>query len=305
MKKGILLTSVLLASTALASCGNDKKVEDARNVTYNGTTYSVTNNIKKAVVMDLGFLDIMDELNIEVDVAIPDSTLPSYLSEYSGNTTVGGLKTPNEEAIVTFEPDVIILSGRQSTYVESFSKIAPTILLSQGTEEDAVEYVYKNLELATDLFNIDDNILKSKKETVEAEISKTKALTSTSNDKALILLYNNSFSAYGAGSRFGIIHDVLGVLEADETIDVSTHGQQISNEQLLKLNPDRIYVVDRTVVVAGEESSDLFANSIYDNLNAKKNNKITYLDPVVWYTVSGGYQALFTQITEIYNSYNK
>lgn len=302
MKKALLLTSTMTV-LALASCGNKDKVENVREIAYNGDTYEVTSDIKKAVVMDLGFLDIMDDLKVEVDVAIPDSTLPSYLSEYENNTKVGGLKTPNEEEIVKFEPDVIILGGRQSSYVEAFNKIAPTILLSQNADEDAVEYVYKNLELAADLFNLSEDVLTSKKTAVEEKIAETKALTSTSEDKALILLYNNSFSAYGSGSRFGIIHDVLGVKEADETIDVSTHGQQMSPEQLIALNPDRLFVVDRTVVVNGEEDSDLFKNSIYDNLAAKKNNKITYLDSVIWYTIGGGYQATFNQIQEIYNAY--
>lgn len=303
MKKNLLVTSALLATLSLASCG-EKEIENARDVQYDGITYSVTSDIKKAVVMDLGFLDIMDELNTNIEVAIPETILPSYLSEFANCTRVGGLKTPSEEEIVKFEPDVIILSGRQSSYVDTFKKIAPTILLNQTDEENTVDFVYKNLELAVDLFNFDEKVLTDKKEKVEIEIKKTQELTSTSSDNALILLYNNSFSAYGSGSRFGIIHDVLGIQEVDSSLEVSTHGQQMSNEQLLSLNPDRIFVIDRTIVVEGAASSNVFTNSIYDKLNAKKNNKITYLDSVIWYTVTGGYQALFSQITEVYNAYN-
>lgn len=302
MRKFLGILGILGALVGLSSCNSGNNANYTREIVYNGSSYMLPEKVEKAVVMDLGFIDIIDELNVEVELAIPDASLPSYLEAYADNEKIGGLKTPNEEAIVIFEPDVIILGGRQSSYVDAFSKIAPTILLSQG-EENAIDYVYKNLELACDIFGLDEKQLEEKKNAVETKIAEVKELTSVSTDKGLILLYNNSFSAFGAGSRFGIIHDVFGVLEADESIDVSTHGQQMSPEQLLQLNPDRIFVIDRTIAIDDGTSSDLFTSSIYDKLIAKQNDKITYLDPVVWYTISGGYQALFIQIENVYNAY--
>lgn len=302
MKKIFLTMITLISVYLLVGCGMNKTLGD-REISYNGKNYNVASDIKRAVVMDLGFLDIMLELNIDVEVAIPETQLPDYLNSYSDAKKVGGLKTPSEEEIVKFEPDVIILSGRQESYTESFTKIAPTILLEQESNENAIDYMYKNLEFAIDLFKMDNDILENKTALINEKLALAKELIAKSNDKGLILLYNTTFSAYGAGSRFGIIHDVLGVKEADSSIEASTHGQQISTEGILSLNPDRIFIIDRTVVVAGESSSDLFKNSIYDNLDAKKNNKITYLDPVVWYTVSGGYKATLTQIEEIANAY--
>ncbi|HBS44934.1 MAG TPA: ABC transporter, partial [Paenibacillus sp.] len=47
--------------------------------------------------------------------------------------------------------------------------------------------------------------------------------------KSLIILANEGkISAYGSGSRFGIIHDVFGFAQADDKIEVSTHGQSVS-----------------------------------------------------------------------------
>lgn len=302
MRKLLGIFFILIAGLALASCNNETKNYN-RVINYAGNEYRVADKINKIVVMDLGFLDIIDELDLDVEVAIPDSSLPNYLNEYADAPKIGGLKTPNEEAIVLFEPDVIILGGRQSSYVEEFNKIAPTFLVSQATNENAIEHVYRNLELAIDLFSLDKSVLTSKKETVEAKIEATKSLVTKANDEALILLYNSGFSAYGSGSRFGIIHDVLGVKEADQSIESSTHGQQMSIERLLELNPERIFVIDRTIAVDGAEGSDLFRDSIYNNLSAKVNNKITYLNSIIWYTIGGGYQSLLMQIAEIEIAY--
>lgn len=41
-------------------------------------------------------------------------------------------------------------------------------------------------------------------------------------------------SAFGPQSRFGIIHDVLGINAVDENIKVGTHGKSINSEFILE-----------------------------------------------------------------------
>lgn len=71
--------------------------------------------------------------------------------------------------------------------------------------------------------------------------------------KALVILANEGkISAYGAGSRFGIIHDVFGFAQADDKIEVSTHGQSVSYEYVADKNPDYLFVVDRDAAVKSD-----------------------------------------------------
>ena len=59
------------------------------------------------------------------------------------------------------------------------------------------------------------------------------------DEKALIVLGSEGkVSAYGPNSRFGLIHDVFGFKPADEKIEVSTHGQNVSFEYIVETNPD-------------------------------------------------------------------
>ena len=110
-------------------------------------------------------------------------------------------------------------------------------------------------------------------------------------------------SAYGKGSRFGIVHDVLGVKVADDTIEVSTHGQEASFEYISKVNPDILFVVDRTAVVGGETAgSDTLDNDLVKGTNAGKNNKIIYLDPETWYLGGAGITSVKAMVEEVVNA---
>ena len=114
--------------------------------------------------------------------------------------------------------------------------------------------------------------------------------SATNDAKALIILGNEGkVSAYGPSSRFGIIHDVFGFKAADEKIEVSTHGQNITFEYILETNPDILFVVDRDAAVGGDASAkDSIENEFVKKTNAYKNGKIIYLDPDYWYLSGGG-----------------
>lgn len=50
----------------------------------------------------------------------------------------------------------------------------------------------------------------------------------------MILANDGALSAYGKGSRFGIIHEELGFPLSDEHIDTAVHGQKISFEYVVE-----------------------------------------------------------------------
>ena len=70
--------------------------------------------------------------------------------------------------------------------------------------------------------------------------------------RLVILGSEGKVSAYGPNSRFGVIHDVFGYKAADEKIEVSTHGQNITFEYILETNPDVLFVIDRDAAVGGD-----------------------------------------------------
>src|SRR5699024_12224481 len=56
-------------------------------------------------------------------------------------------------------------------------------------------------------------------------------LADESDQNGLIIMANDTdISAFGPGSRFGLVHDVFGVTPVDEGIESSTHGKNESFE---------------------------------------------------------------------------
>lgn len=246
---------------------------------------------KNVVVFDYGFLDTLDALGVEV-AGVPQKSVPKYLSKYAGKdyVNVGALKEPDFEAISSMNPDIIFISGRQASAYDELSKIAPTVYVGVD-DQNFVESFKEKTELAGKIFGKEKEAADAFA-AYEAKVEEVKAKTASAKEKALIVLGSEgSLSAYGPGSRFGVIHDVFGVKPADEKIEVSTHGANASFEYVRDTNPDVLFVVDRDAAVNPEGESGTKAaieNEIVGATNAAKNGKIFYLDPQVWYLSGGG-----------------
>ena len=252
----------------------------------------VVENPKKIVVFDLGSLETLHELGINEEVVgIPKRALPDYLDSYKNDpdvTDVGSLVEANFEKVSALNPDLIIISGRLEKYYDEMNKIAPTLFL----EVDAKDYMgsfKKNATTLAQIFNKDEEA-QEKIEDIEKKIAEAQEKTKDTDKEALILLYNNTrFSAYGKNSRFGFIHDVMHIAPSVKDLEVSTHGQVVSNEFILNADPDYIFIIDRNKVVNQKASNrDEIENPLIKQTKAAKNDKIIYLDPAVWYLSGGG-----------------
>lgn len=268
-----------------------------------GTT-GVAADLKKAVVFDYGVLDIMDALGLELEIATAVTSLPAYLNKHENAINVGSLKEPDMEAIFEFEPDVIFIGARQQDYYNQLSEIAPTIFV-QLNGETYLEDFKDNVGYVAQVFDKEAEAGEAI-EAIDELILEVQGLTGQSNDRALVLLTNDgSISVYGFGSRFGIIHDVLGVKAADENVEVSTHGQSVNYEYVADKNPDLIFVVDRTLVVGGTTTaSSVLDNDLVNGTNAAINERIVSLDPEIWYLSGGGITSINKMIIDVKDAYS-
>lgn len=325
MKKVSVMLMMVLLLVIAAACGaknNENKNADAPTAPASTETSSeapaasaeltikhmlgetkVKKNPEKVVIFDFGTLDTMDKLGINV-VGVPQKNIPTYLDKYKDSkyTNVGGLKEPDFEKINEIKPDLIVISGRQSDSYDEFTKIAPTIYM--GIDEKNFMPSFKhNAELIGQIFG--------KETEVQAELSKIEADIKTLHDKAtangkkalIVLTSGGKTSAYGPGSRFGIIHDVFGFQPADPNIDAATHGQKVALEYIAEKNPDYLFVIDRDAVVANEKGTkpakEVIENDLVKNTNAFKDGHITYIDPNYWYLSGGGLLSVEEMVKEI------
>lgn len=292
----------------LGACNNASNNEAAddrekQSIEHKLGTIEVVENPEKVVVFDLGSLETLYELGVEEEVVgIPKKALPKYLDSYKNNadiTDVGSLVEANFEKVNALNPDLIIISGRLEKYYDEMSKIAPTLFLAVDAQDYMGSFKSNVMTLAK-IFDKEEEAV-AKVGDIEKRIEEAREKTENTNKEALILLYNNTrFSAYGKNSRFGFIHDVLHIEPSIKDLEVSTHGQVVSNEFILNANPDYLFIVDRNKVVNEQATNtEEIENPLIQQTNAYKNNKIIYLDPSVWYLSGGGLISTKEMIDEI------
>ena len=316
--KRLVLSILLMATFGLAACGNTGNSSTVSTQTSNtteqttvsikdsnGDRVEVQKNPQKVVVFDNGSLDTLDALGVgDRVIGAATKNLPSYLDKYKDVESAGGIKEPDLEKINQLQPDLIIISGRQSDYKEELAKIAPTLYLAVDTKEPW-ESVQQNVNALAEIFGKED---KAKEElaTLTKEIEETKEKASKLEQTALVTLVNEGqLSAYGSGSRFGLVHDVFGFKQADDQIEASTHGQSVSYEYILEKNPGILFVVDRTKAIAGDDSKDnVSANELVAQTDAGKNDQVISLQPDVWYLSGGGLESMKLMIKDVNQAFN-
>jgi iron complex transport system substrate-binding protein len=252
------------------------------------------------VVFDYSALDTLDQLGISV-AAVPHATLPPHLAHYAGSTTnAGTLFEPDYEAVNLLEPDLIIVGGRSSGVYGELSSIAPTVDVTISATDfvSGFKATVQNLGV---IFGREAEVVE-RVAAIEEAIARVNQKAAASGQTALIVMTSGgSVTAYGPGSRFGLIHDVLGVAPAVEDIEAATHGDAISFEFILEYDPDILFVVDRDSAIGqGTEAAEqIMDNELMHQTKAWKNDKLVYLDPAVWYLVNGGLGTVATMIAEV------
>lgn len=264
--------------------------------------FKLTGTPQKIVVFDFGALDTLDKLGVEA-AGVPTSNLPSYLSKYKDAkyANVGTLMEPNFEKINEVQPDLIIISGRQQNAYAEFSKIAPTLFVGLDNK-NYMESFTENVKTIAKIFGKE---AKADQElaAINESVKKVKDKASASGKNALVtLVTGGKISAYGPGSRFGLIHDVIGLKPADDKIEVSTHGQSVGPEYIAEKNPDYLFVVDRDAAVVGgdnQSAKQVIENDLIKKTKAYQNSQVVYLDPNYWYLSGGGLVSVAQMVSAV------
>ncbi|WEG16880.1 siderophore ABC transporter substrate-binding protein [Alkalihalophilus pseudofirmus] len=260
----------------------------------------VPKNPETVVVFDMGVLDTLDTLGVNV-TALPQENVPDYLEKYKGEEyqNAGTLFEPDFEAIYGMEPDLIIISGRAAEAYDELNEIAPTIFMGVDTA-NYVESFKGNVTTLAEIFEKEEEAAE-KLAAIEQSIEELHETATASETSGLLIMANDGdISAYGPGSRFGLLHDDFGVTPTDDSIEVTNHGQNISFEYIVEQDPEYLFVIDRAAVVGGESSGQqTVENELVKTTRAYEEGNIVYLDPVNWYITSGGLTAVSEMVEEV------
>lgn len=226
---------------------------------------------------------------------MPTKTVPTYLKDLAGKVkNVGSMVEPDLEAIAALEPDLIIASLRTQKFVDKFKEIAPTVLF-QASKDDYWTSTKTNIESLAGAFG-ENGTQKAKEELAKLDKSIQEVATKneSSDKKALAILLNEGkMAAFGAQSRFSFLYQTLKFKPTDTQFEDSRHGQEVSFESVKEINPDILFVINRTLAIGGDNSSNdgVLENALIAETPAAKNGKIIQLTPDLWYLSGGGLES--------------
>ncbi|MEP1765275.1 MAG: siderophore ABC transporter substrate-binding protein [Sulfitobacter sp.] len=253
---------------------------------------------ENVAVFDFSAFDSLTALEVNVQGVVQPVPL-AYLKEAAeGTIPVGSIFEPDFEAVFAMHPDLIIAGGRSSQQVPELAKIAPA--LDMTIWADTVGEGLARLEAYGQIFGREEQAKTLAADFIE-KVEKTKALA-TDEGNALILMTNGpKVSAYGAGGRFGWLHNRLGLKEAVPNLEKATHGEAISFEFIRDAKPEILIVIDRLAAIGqqGASAQTTLDNSLVRDTPAWKSGRVIYLSSAPIYISGGGIQSMNLIVDEI------
>ncbi len=306
MKKNflILLSAIIwLSGCQFTPTKEQGEAKDSLQVEHKLGITPVPKNPSRIVVLDIGALETLHELGV-VPTGIPKKYLPGYLDALKNNAQiadVGSVIEPDFEAISALSPELILISTRQERFYPELSDIAPTVFIGTDNKDYIPSFIQNTLLLGQIVDK--EQEAREKLDTLQKSIQAAQEKFAQDPRKGLFLIYNNGrFSAFGKGSRFGFIHDVLHIKPVMDLQDESVHGQKVSNELIAEANPDLLFIVDRNAAVVGKKATTSeMENPLIRQTTAYKNKQIYYLDPNVWFISGGGLTSVQLMVDDIVN----
>lgn len=254
----------------------------------------------KVVTFDLSALDSLDALGIEI-LGVPRSFIPEPLADYRDPryTSIGSLFEPDFETLAALKPDLIIVGGRSAPAYQHLSRLAPTLDLSHDFTNFLQDF-RANTRILGKIFDKEAEV-EERLAIIDEQLEATRKLASEAGTALVIVTSGGRISAYGPGSRIGWIHDELEFEPAIRQLRQANHGDPVSFEFLLKVDPDWLLVLDRDLAIqAGQGSARaLLDNELMQQTQAWQKDRIVYLDSITWYNLISGLQATPAMIEEL------
>lgn len=311
LPRRVLLSAALPALLAVSACSGaaeapaEAEAGGTLTVDHAQGTTEVPADPERVVVFDLSVLATLDELGVEpVGVpALEDGYLPESLAAYGsdGVAKVGSLFEPDYEAVNALEPDLIIVAMRSAPAYDELSKIAPTVDLTVDNADFLDSFTERTTTLAS-IFDRQEEVAQ-RLDALWAEAAEVAEQAADAGSGLILRVEGNAATAYGPGSRYGVIHDLLGVpAVSDEFVTDAAHGDAVSFEFVAEAEPDYLYVQDREAPVgdtSGPNATAVLDNDLVNATPAARNGDIVYLELFTWYLAPSALSSVEAQVDTV------
>jgi iron complex transport system substrate-binding protein len=232
-----------------------------------GNELTIESEPMKIVSMAPNITEMIYKLGLESKL-IGRTNYCDYPEAVSSIETVGSLREPDIEKIISLEPDIVIASTHFSDESEKqLTDLGVKVIVLY--EEHDVEGIYSIIETLGTIFNSNDRAAEAVSE-MKTSVEATKA--AVANLEAPSVYYVVSFGEYGDYTAGGdTFVGQLITLAGGNNIAQEVSGWSYTLESLLEADPD--------LIIIDEDMKDSFAIAEnYKELTAVKNNQVFTID---------------------------
>lgn len=265
MKKILCLISILMVTFSVIGCSSSE-VDSSKE--------QVTSKDEKQVVVatSVAITEILDRLGVEVS-GVPQTSyeLPESAK---GATEVGSPMNPDMEIIKSLNPtDVICVDTLGSDFEKQFEENKINADFYNLSNVDGLK---ETIAALGEKFNKQDKANEILDEIKEVE---NKVNSNKKSDDKILVLFGAPGSVMVATDK-SYIGNLVELAGGNNIFSNATSSfTQINLEEIIKLNPDKILVMTHAVPEAAKKSvEEELSKDLWKNVNAVKNNDITYLE---------------------------
>ncbi len=282
--KSILLIGLTIATIGIVtgcSNNNDRKTsskEETRIVQSVKGEIEIPKNPQRIVDISGSSEELVLLGHTPIATANVDSyetdKVPSYIEEKLGNAKVVGhsmMDTMDIEAILSAEPDLIIMAPRQEKIYDQLKEIAPVVML----EDKSNDWEAKFKDVAN-LFGQEEEAQKWLDNYYDKAKKLGDEIKSTNGEKTYltVLASSGQFMVFTEGGIGTVLKDDMALPQPDNmpaqdgiTLPI------VSMEGLTEINADHI------ILIATEsDKADLEKNTVWKEMRAFKEGNVTILD---------------------------
>ena len=322
MKKLITFMMVMAMTFCFVACqktetddnsGNETVKIEALNANKEMVDLEVPYNPERIAILDMPALDIVDALGVGDRVVGSAKVTIEYLTDYNPDDSdgaimnLGTVKTADLEKVAACNPDIIFIGGRLASVYADLEAIAPVVYLGVDYEKGIVESTKQNAKTIATIFGKEAEVA-----TMFTDFQpRIDALSNILKGEEVVLgMYNsNALGLMGTASQLNLIVNELGAINLSESVgeeEKAAHGEEASWETIMKLNPEYMFILDRSTATEATDEGvmgvhEVIENELVKEMDVYKEGKIVYFieHANVWYTSTGGVQALDVMLDDL------
>ena len=276
MKKLLAVALTLAMLFAMTACaGTPAAAEPVTMQDPSGQTFTVPAKIEKIVALAPAITDIVFALG-EGDKVIAADSFSMDVEGIDAAICVLEIYPPNAEAIMSYEPDIVLVSGLSQVGDEDPYRMIKEAGISVAyiPSSESIAGIYSDIEFFGKVLGKDSQA-KALVDGMKKEIADVAAIGSGIADKKSVLFEVSASPFIYSFGKDTFLNEMIDIIGARNVMDVETGWIAVADEVAVAANPD---IILTNVNYIENPVGEILARPAFADVTAVKNADVYYID---------------------------